>query len=621
MTFGERSRRSCSQQCVELARGHIRVVGVDQLGREAEHAQQRERSEHDEAVAIEVLQQSEHLLSLALQHGVVERPVGGRQLDVQLLLLLGRQVGGDELLRPAQHERTDAPSQSGQARRAVRSAFLVLGHLSAARSAATYCSRKRRAEGNRPGAVSDSSAHSSVRLFSSGVPVIAKVIGARRSRAARCSLRLGVLDELRLVEHERRPVHAAELGLVEAQQRVRRDDDVGGCGDLADGATGLRARCGDRLDAQARGEPFRFAAPDRQDRRRRHDEERPALPRFVRVHDQRQHLQRLAEAHVVGEDAAQAMLPEEGEPVESGALVRAELGGEPGGYRRRLDPLHVAQALCGGSPRHGGLGLVGEILEVGPEIDLIAVDPWRGLPLGQRRGLVEQVPQPVERGVREREVAPVREQQLGAAPGQRGEQRGERDAAPVDRHDDAEVEPVGVRALHRADADLGLAGQLACIAGARRCARSGHRRRPRGRAPCARRIRPTRCRAASETRAAQPSRTHATRHPRVRAGRPRPPRRAPGPRRSRTGTCRGRRTPTPGARRSCARDGIRRRRSVPAHRLRAARDPRAGSPRSAGRCAEDGRERTPRRRMPEPGCCPWRPAALSPRHRARAARG
>ena len=48
----------------------------------------------------------------------------------------------------------------------------------------------------------DSSAHRSIRLFSSGVPVIASLNGAGDPAGALVGLRPVVLDELRLVQHQ-----------------------------------------------------------------------------------------------------------------------------------------------------------------------------------------------------------------------------------------------------------------------------------------------------------------------------------------------------------------------------------------------------------------------------------
>ena len=48
-----------------------------------------------------------------------------------------------------------------------------------------YCSANRFGSGNSPGAVIDRSDHSSIRLFSIGVPVIASLNGAASSRTQR----------------------------------------------------------------------------------------------------------------------------------------------------------------------------------------------------------------------------------------------------------------------------------------------------------------------------------------------------------------------------------------------------------------------------------------------------
>ncbi len=137
---------------------------------------------------------------------------------------------------------------------------------------------------------------------------------------------------------------------------------------------------------------------------------------------------RLAESHVVGEDPAEAVLPQEREPLEAGALVGPQLRAQARRQRRRRDPIEVTQRLGRGSPAHRGLGLVRDILEVRPERRLVAADAGSGLPFGEVPGLLDQVPEPLQRRVREREVPPVAEQQLAPAAGQCGEQRGERDA-------------------------------------------------------------------------------------------------------------------------------------------------------------------------------------------------
>src|SRR5690606_1034527 len=60
---------------------------------------------------------------------------------------------------------------------------------------------------------------------------------------------------------------------------------------------------------------------------------------------QRQHLRGLAEAHVVGEAAAEAELAQEVQPAEAFPLVAAQAAREPGWLLLRRDPLEAAQTL------------------------------------------------------------------------------------------------------------------------------------------------------------------------------------------------------------------------------------------------------------------------------------
>ena len=63
---------------------------------------------------VHVVDQAEHLLPFPLQLGLVDLAVLRVQLDLQHLLLLGRQVGGHLLLGPALDQRLDPPLQLGQ---------------------------------------------------------------------------------------------------------------------------------------------------------------------------------------------------------------------------------------------------------------------------------------------------------------------------------------------------------------------------------------------------------------------------------------------------------------------------------------------------------------------------
>ena len=62
----------------------------------------------------DVVEQSENLLPFALQVGVVDRAMARMQLDLEYLLLLGRQVRSHLFLGAPHHQRFDASSQLRQ---------------------------------------------------------------------------------------------------------------------------------------------------------------------------------------------------------------------------------------------------------------------------------------------------------------------------------------------------------------------------------------------------------------------------------------------------------------------------------------------------------------------------
>ncbi len=81
--------------------------------------------------------------------------------------------------------------------------------------------------------------------------------------------------------------------------------------------------------------------------------------------DERQGLQRLAEAHVVGEDTAELVLPQERQPTEPVELVRAQQCPQRRGRLRALDGAERQQSLDLLLPRarlaadHSQLGQLG----------------------------------------------------------------------------------------------------------------------------------------------------------------------------------------------------------------------------------------------------------------------
>ena len=90
------------------------------------------------------------------------------------------------------------------------------------------------------------------------------------------------------------------------------------------------------VDPQVRGEPGRLALPVADQRHRAHQQRGSGL-RGLRG-DERQELDRLAQAHVVGQDAAQAQVAQEGEPRKPALLVGPQRPGEARGRRHRRQP-------------------------------------------------------------------------------------------------------------------------------------------------------------------------------------------------------------------------------------------------------------------------------------------
>src|SRR5690606_26135137 len=122
------------------------------------------------------------------------------------------------------------------------------------------------------------------------------------------------------------------------------------------------ARLGEHDELEVRREPARLAHPRPENRGGRDDEGRAAL-RAVR--EERQGLNRFAEAHVVREAGAEAGLGEAREEDEALLLVVAELRAEPG---RRIDLgrerlFERAEALLGGAVELARADVLGDLGE------------------------------------------------------------------------------------------------------------------------------------------------------------------------------------------------------------------------------------------------------------------
>ncbi len=262
----------------------------------------------------------------ALAHdGLVQRGLLGRERAVLVLLELVGQVVDDPAvaLEPAQHEGCDDPAQAcGRGGVAVgldRRRVLLREVRQAAEVAALRVVDDR--------------------------PVLAEAVldrGAAHRDAHRGLDRLGraglrrrrVLDVLRLVDDHRLPAQRSEPGGFAAQHAVGGQQQVGAlAGELAPVAVVDRG-------AQRRGKPGRFLLPVGQ-QAGRHDHQRPAVGEhavLLQPEQQREHLQRLAQAHVVGNHAAQAQPRVAPEPGVAALLVRPQRGLQARG-RRQLDRL------------------------------------------------------------------------------------------------------------------------------------------------------------------------------------------------------------------------------------------------------------------------------------------
>ena len=133
-----------------------------------------------------------------------------------------------------------------------------------------------------------------------------------------------VLDCLGLVEDHAVPRDGLELLCIEAQQGVARDREIGLGVELASGSVVA-------THAKVGSEALGFLRPVREHARRRHHQ-RPA------AHGA-QGLERLAEAHVVGEQRGEAGVAQAPEPGDAFFLIVAQCGlqtvGERGAAWRR----------------------------------------------------------------------------------------------------------------------------------------------------------------------------------------------------------------------------------------------------------------------------------------------
>jgi hypothetical protein len=99
---------------VELRAGNGIMLGIHERGVEAQKTQPGDGPKDRDPVALEVVEQSQDSLALALEVRVVHLAVTRMQLDLERLLLLGREFGGHELLGSPLEQRLNASSLLGE---------------------------------------------------------------------------------------------------------------------------------------------------------------------------------------------------------------------------------------------------------------------------------------------------------------------------------------------------------------------------------------------------------------------------------------------------------------------------------------------------------------------------
>ncbi len=162
----------------------------------------------------------------------------------------------------------------------------------------------------------------------------------------------GVLEPLRLVEHQQTPFDLRQRFDIAQQQGIARDHEVE-LRQVGQRRAAIAAR--EHLHAQARQQARRLRRPVRGHRGWAHHQRRPLpAPGRALAGDVGQALHCLAQAHVVGQHAAEAVAPQEIEPGHPEALIRPQRGPEVGRRIQRCQALELAQ--LGEERRQPGAG-------------------------------------------------------------------------------------------------------------------------------------------------------------------------------------------------------------------------------------------------------------------------
>ena len=309
------------EQGVEFGAGHLAVGAGDEGGMAADLAEAEEAREDVEAHGVEGSGgfDAEQLGAGAFQLGVVKGALFAVQVDEDDVLGARRELGGDLGLGAAQHEVTDAAAQAG-GRGGVFDRIL-------APEAGLAAEETGLREGEQAPKIEEPVFN---RRAGEGDAVRGGDGAGDGGRLAR-----GVFDELGFVEDDGVPCVPLEPIGVEAKLRVIDDEDraaIGGAGHPRGEGQQRGKRFGGELGREALGlgEPAVHHALGAD------DEGAEGLGRAGRrvgvrlVQEPGEGLHGFAEAHVVGEDAAEAAGGQVGEKVKPFLLIGAQRGAQAG---------------------------------------------------------------------------------------------------------------------------------------------------------------------------------------------------------------------------------------------------------------------------------------------------
>ena len=306
---------------VQLCRGPV-VAVVHQAGVAAQLAQAHELREHLQLAAGELLvglrrkREAQRLLVRAVQLALV-----AGKLRIHHLLQLVGQVAQNVALQAAQHERTYGRAQPVGAVRVAREDGVLVPLAKA-----VVAAQEPRHE------VVEYAPELGQAVFDGGArerEAVPRRDGLHRTGGKR----LVVLYVLRLVQDLAPEVHGGVSLYVAAQQVVAGNEHLVAA--LATDAGALRRRAHHGRHVHLGCELLELRHPVVHQGGRAHHEARP--PAAV-CEQEGYHLHGLAQAHLVREDAAKAHGRKRAQPLEAGALVRAQLGRDG---RGRLEALGV----------------------------------------------------------------------------------------------------------------------------------------------------------------------------------------------------------------------------------------------------------------------------------------